>query len=501
MFISLRKPIVIVLIALMLALTACARARVEEEPAEQAAAEESYGDFEENSFEAEVEEEMAEEEAMVDEDFAFDPADELAPAEERSEAPGDASGAPAPEPSAGEGFGSDGDFESFEEEESFADDAESFAPEADAIGGAGEFVDVPDVEFVQPLQAGEINDNDMFNDYLSYRRQFLQSGWDDFVYDMDVSERHEITVVTRRGIPVLGATIEIYAGGQDFITSMTTPATGTVYFHPRAYPGGRGQQNYDVVIFKDQAETDFDLQGGQSANYTIELDAPPTRTPVDLDVLFLLDATGSMGDEIDQLKDNILSISAQVEALPANPNVRFGMVTYRDRGEEYVTRNYGFTGDVEAFQSALINVEASGGGDVPEALNEGLHEAVSDVDWRSGETVKLIFLVSDAPPHLDYVQDYDYTEEMQAAIEQGIKIHTIASSGLEDEGPHGEFIYRQLAQFTGGNFIFLTYDDQPRSDQEPGREVSVDEQDYSVEDLDALVIRLIEAELAVLDVQ
>lgn len=395
-------------------------------------------------------------------------------------------------------FEPEADFEAFDEEE-FAVPAE-----AEGFGGGAtesDFADVPDVEFVQPLQAGEIDDNDMFGEYLRYRREFEQSGWDYLTLDVDVSERHEINIETSGGIPVLGATVEVFSG-QEFVTELTTSATGTIYFFPRAFPGGRGSQNYEVVISKNQDEVTFNFTSGQSDEYFIELDTRPTQQEVQLDVLFLLDATGSMGDEIDQLKDNILSISAQVEALPADPDVRFGMVTYRDRGDEYVTRNYGFTDNVESFQSALRNVEAAGGGDTPEALNEGLHEAVSDVEWRRGETVKLIFLVSDAPPHLDYVQDYSYAEEMQIAAELGIKIHTIASSGLEGEGPHGEYIYRQLAQYTGGNFIFLTYDNTPRStDQEPGRDVSVPEQNYSVEDLDALVVRLIVEELEELRIQ
>ncbi len=459
-------------------------------------------------------EETVEEKALTEEEFEADPesdspapstADEAYTYEESNDFADDAGAAVPPTPEAERS--TEGDF-AFEE----ADSAELESlpdefyetPSVEGFGGGAaesDFADVPDVEFVQPLQAGEINDNELFGEYLRYRREFEQSGWEQYTLEVDVSERHVINVETPGGLPVLGAEV-LVANGQEFITSFITPATGTVYFHPHAFPGGRVEQSYDVIISKGQAETVFRLQSGQSDEYFIELDTRPAQQQVQLDVLFLLDATGSMGDEIDQLKDNILSVSAQIEALPADPDVRFGMVAYRDRGDEYVTRNYGFTGNVEAFQSALRNVEASGGGDTPEALNEGLHEAISDVAWRRGETIKLIFLVSDAPPHLDYAQDYSYAQEMQFAAEQGIKIHAIASSGLEGEGPHGEYIYRQLAQYTGGNFIFLTYDSTPRStDQEPGRDVSVPEQNYSVEDLDDLVVRLIVEELEALAIQ
>jgi hypothetical protein len=145
-----------------------------------------------------------------------------------------------------------------------------------------------------------------------------------------------------------------------------------------------------------------------------------------------------------------------------------------------------------------MSVQAAGGGDEPESLNEALYRAIHEVHWRQDNTASLIFLVSDAPPHLDYFQDYDYAQDMQTAVEMGIKIHPIASSGLSDQG---EYIFRQLAQYTGGHFIFLTYEDTPQSSGEPGTEHHVQEGSYSVEDLDKLVVRLIQEELTALSSQ
>lgn len=103
----------------------------------------------------------------------------------------------------------------------------------------------------------------------------------------------------------------------------------------------------------------------------------------------------------------------------------------------------------------LNTVRADGGGHYPESLNEGLHQAIHNVEWRAEDAIQLIFLVADAPPHLDYANDYDYAVEMEQAARRGIKILPIASSGLDDQG---EYIFRQLAQFTQGRFIFLTYE-------------------------------------------
>ena len=115
------------------------------------------------------------------------------------------------------------------------------------------------------------------------------------------------------------------------------------------------------------------------------------------DVLFLLDSTGSMDDEIQQIKATLQSIAKRVSNLPANPDLRFGMVSYRDRDDSYVTRLHDFDGNVERFQRTIRGVEASGGNDYPESLNQALHEAVNDASWREN-SIRLTFLIADARP-------------------------------------------------------------------------------------------------------
>jgi hypothetical protein len=374
------------------------------------------------------------------------------------------------------------------------------AGEPEGLGGGGGGMegvaeaDAWEVQQLPALEAGETDDNETFDAYLQYRRDYPSFAGAGPVNDVDVSERHVIHVTTPNGMPVLGARVRVYAE-QTLVAEMRTPATGIVYFFPLAESASALEDAFNVTVDKDGLEASFTLERGdpRGGEWTVELDVPPTQPPVNLDVLFLLDATGSMSDEIAQLQGNILSISDQVAALPSHPNVRFGLVAYRDRGDEYVTRVYDFTPDVQEFQDNLMEVEASGGDDYPESLNEGLHDAIWEPEWRIDNTVSLIFLVADAPPHLDYANDYNYAEEMIEAAHRGIKIHPIASSGLDVQG---EYIYRQIAQYTGGHFIFLAYEETPQASGEPGTEHHVQEGAYSVEELDDLVVRLIEEELA-----
>jgi len=363
-------------------------------------------------------------------------------------------------------------------------------------GGSVPVYSPPDQQF-QGMTAGEVDDNRDWEAYLQYRLDYHRFNGST-VHDIEVSERHTIRVRTPGGQPVLGADVMVY-DGQTLVTTLRTTATGLAYFFPLAYPQNAQAQAYSVVVQKDQAtQTATIARASQDDIVSVTLNVSPSSPPVKLDVLFLLDSTGSMDDEIDQLKNNLLSISAQIAALPSRPSVRYGLVTYRDRGDQYVTRVADFTPDVQDFQLSLQSVEAAGGGDIPESLNEGLHAALANVQWRGADTVKLVFLVADAPPHLDYEQDYDYAQEIENAASLGIKIHPIASSGLDDQG---EYVFRQIAQVTGGRFIFLTYDDQPQTSGEPGTDLHVQEGQYSVLDLDSLVVRLIQDELAQLNAQ
>jgi hypothetical protein len=169
------------------------------------------------------------------------------------------------------------------------------------------------------------------------------------------------------------------------------------------------------------------------------------------------------------------------------------LVSYRDRGDEYVTRVDDFTPDVNQFRVALINTQAAGGGDDPESMNEGLHAAIQRVGWAD-DAVRLTFLVADAPPHLDYAQDYDYVKESQVAVAKGIKLYTIAAS---NSGEEAEYVMRQIAQQTLAHFIFLTYQEGQNSGT-PGDSTvhQVDPEAFTVERLDDLVVQVVQHELA-----
>ncbi|MEO1289168.1 MAG: vWA domain-containing protein [Chloroflexota bacterium] len=357
-----------------------------------------------------------------------------------------------------------------------------------------------------PLRAGEIDDNAEWDTYQTYRQNFLDENGTWQIRDVDTTGRQIIRVVDEAGNPVLNACVQIFNNDQP-ITSALTYATGMTLFFPNLNDETRYVDEFRVVVSKGDAIIETTLNRETIGGVTeIELASNQSNNTVQLDVVFLLDATGSMSDEIEQLQGNILTISEKIDDLPSSVDVQYGLVAYRDRGDDYVTRTYDFTDSVTIFKDNLLTVQAGGGGDYPESLNEGFDMALNNVSWRSGDAIRLVFLVADAPPHVDYQDDADYSLLMQDALARGIKVHPIASGGLQ---PEGEYILRQIAQVTMGRFLFLTYDDGNvgvAGDERPDLAVGdpEDEQgvgDYSVSQLDELVLRLITDEIAFLQSQ
>ena len=353
----------------------------------------------------------------------------------------------------------------------------------------------------EPVTAGVVDDNDTWADYLEYRRRSPARN----VRDRDVSERYIIFVQDENNLPIHDAQVTVYVDNTA-IFEARSDAGGRVLFHPLALDL-RNAQNFSLnQSFKVRAQKGYvaKYQTFTSSNkgpWRLALADAPAPTTTQLDLLFLVDATGSMGDEIAKLKASMADIADRIANLQEQPDVRYGLVHYRDIGDQYVVRPHDFTHSLHRFQDTLAAVRASGGGDGPESLNEALHRSLNELSWRGlsqdNETIRLIILVADAPPHLDYhSQPYSYETDMIRAAGMGIKIFPVGASGLGDDG---EFIYRQLAQFTGGKFVFLTYQDGSNPSSGPGTETDHDVNNYSVNTLDKLVVRLVRDELTKLN--
>jgi hypothetical protein len=338
------------------------------------------------------------------------------------------------------------------------------------------------------LSAGSVDDNERWDDYLRYVEDVERLGIPFRPYD--VSGRRVVTVRDGTGRPALAAAVVVTDPGGAEVSRARTDAHGrALVFVPT---GGSDQQSrpaFTLTVSKGAVT----WQGQLPADLTVDVPLPePTETvgAARLDVLFVIDATGSMSDEIERLKANMISVAERIAALDARPDVRFGMTVYRDQGDLFVTRTFDFTGDVAAFTAALGEVVADGGGDTPEDVEAALADALAKPAWRTEDTVSLAVLVADAPPHLDYEGSTPYTASIDRARAAGVKVFPVASSGLDDQG---EMVFRQLAQATLGRFVFLTYGADGMS---PGSSTPHHVDGYSTLPLDDLVVQLVADELA-----
>ena len=190
-----------------------------------------------------------------------------------------------------------------------------------------------------------------------------------------------------------------------------------------------------------------------------------------IEVVFCLDTTGSMGGLIQGAKDKIWAISNQIAGGKPAPDLKIGLVGYRDRGDTYVTKIVELTDDLDAIHGKLREFQANGGGDAPESVNQALDEAVNKVKWSTDKkTLRIIFLVGDAPPHMDYADDVKYPVTCKKACEKGIIVNTIQCGGDGECQKHWKEIcklaegsYAQIAQ-TGGVVAVATPFDKDLAD-------------------------------------
>jgi hypothetical protein len=174
-----------------------------------------------------------------------------------------------------------------------------------------------------------------------------------------------------------------------------------------------------------------------------------------VEVAFVLDTTGSMGPLIEGAKRKIWSIATAI--LDANPDatIRMGLVAYRDIGDDYVTQTYELTTDIQDLYANLLELRAKGGGDWAESVNEALDVAVNKLTWTSGNDVRrIVFLVGDAPPHMDYAQDTKYPQTLKVAAQKDILVNAVLAGGARDT----ERVWREVAQIGGGRFIPIPQD-------------------------------------------
>jgi hypothetical protein len=296
-----------------------------------------------------------------------------------------------------------------------------------------------------------------------------------------------VTVTVRDGDnrPVGNALVRVSdtRGGKS--VTLTTRSDGRVIFHP-AWDDVHAGNGVELVVFPaDGSPSVREMVPANSTSWAVTMPQTRAALPRRLDLALVIDTTGSMGDEIRYLQAEVKAISQAIRDRFPEVEQRYSLVVYRDSQDEYVTRVFDFTPDLDAFHRNLSAQDANGGGDVPEAMHEGLEKAL-ELSWRREETARVLFLLADAPPHQQYVQ------RTAGAIDKlrqgGVAIYPVAASGTEETT---ELIMRVSAMLTGSEYLFLT-DDSGVGNAHAEPNIPF----YHVERLDHLMTRMIAGELS-----
>ena len=307
-------------------------------------------------------------------------------------------------------------------------------------------------------------------------------------WGFNTCRRIAVLVKDPEGNPVANAPVELLQGGDVVIWNTRTSNKGNAELWSDLFsaPGQESTSKEPFVLriagqVQEQAPVVSDWSGAAQVNeYTVSVAAPDKKA----DIAFIVDATGSMTDEIDFLKKDLLSILERVQQSQSGVQLRTGAVFYRDKGDDYVTLPDDFTTPAQTMDF-IKRQYADGGGDLPEAVHTALEVALQRLSWNESARARMAFLILDAPAHQDQSGVIaSLQKSIQTFSSKGIRlVPVLASTGDKTT----EFMCRDFAIVTGGTYVFLTDDSGVG-----GEHLVPTVGEYEVEKLNDLLIRLIE---------
>ena len=299
------------------------------------------------------------------------------------------------------------------------------------------------------LTSGEINDFskwELWNDYLKDDLLVHQRLW-----KINPQQRYVVQLINEAKNPLVGARVQLYSKTNEILWETISDNTGKAELW--------GTINSKVteigkikVTYKDVKKEIKRPKAFKKGINTLRLNVDCEVSNL-VEIAFLVDATGSMGDEINFIKRDLNKVMFKAQNLYDDVSIKYASVFYRDKGEEYITKHKDFT---NILSEALVFVDeqsAVGGGDTPEALVEGLDVAINELSWSEKTRAKLLFVILDAPAH----SEVDKIKQLETlaikAAKKGIKIIAVTGSGINKSG---EYLMRSLALCSNGTYVFLT---------------------------------------------
>lgn len=360
-------------------------------------------------------------------------------------------------------------------------DGEYFSSDESAIksgGGSEGQGNGNNTGFVTAGEWNDLNNWDFWNDILNDNNYFEYQDYWSFYTENRIS-----LILKNNNVPVVNATVELRLNNESVWKSMTDNFGKTELFVGMFdNETDLDLSNYNLYI--NNLKKSLPLKFKEDGDIEIQLGLSQNNNSNNVELAFIVDATGSMSDELEFLKDDLMDVIKRVEQNNSVLNVFTSTVFYRDIDDEYLVKSSGFSGEISKTLDYINKQHASGGGDFPEAVHTALNEAINELQWSTNSRTRIAFLLLDAPPH--YTPDVigKLHSLILKSAEKGIKIIPITASGIDKET---EFLMRFFSVATNGTYVFITNDSGIGNEH---IEASVGE--YEVEYLNDLLVRLID---------
>ena len=328
------------------------------------------------------------------------------------------------------------------------------------------------------VTAGEWNDLD---NWAFYQKTLMKEPFKGFPDDWQMYTNHRIAVaITAKNKPAANATVTLFRNDTPIWTAKTDNL-GRAELWVGAFQKEK-ELNTALLRLKVNEQWVSTAAISETQVNRIALDETlPSPTNL-VQIAFMVDATGSMGDELEFLKMDLKKVIAEVQKTNTQLKISTATVFYRDEGDEYVVKHSPFTEDINQTTEFISQQRADGGGDFPEAVDKALVQ-LNQLQWQPEARTRIAFLILDAPPHNKPAVISSIQYSVKTAAASGIKLIPVVASGIDKTT---EFLMRFIAMYTNGTYVFITdHSGIGNKHLEP----SVGE--YQVEKLSDLMVRLI----------
>lgn len=328
------------------------------------------------------------------------------------------------------------------------------------------------------VTAGEWNDLDNWD---FYQKTLMKEPFKGFPDDWQMYTNHRIAVaITAKNKPAANATVTLFRNDTPIWTAKTDNL-GRAELWVGAFQKEK-ELNPTLLRLKVNEQWVSTAAISETQVNRIALDETLPSPTNQVQIAFMVDATGSMGDELEFLKMDLKKVINEVQKTNTQLKISTATVFYRDEGDEYVVKHSPFTEDINQTTEFISQQRADGGGDFPEAVDKALVQ-LNQLQWQPEARTRIAFLVLDAPPHNKPAVISSIQYSVKTAAASGIKLIPVVASGIDKTT---EFLMRFIAMYTNGTYVFITdHSGIGNKHLEP----SVGE--YQVEKLSDLMVRLI----------